>query len=79
METWYQNLLHNLQFSIFTAKIDCAWSQYSWGECDKKCGGGFQYGTRTIARYADGGAECEGEAQTTRSCNTDPCPGKIIK
>jgi len=55
-------------------KIDCAWSQYSWGECDKQCGGGYQTGTRTIARQADGGSECVGEAQTTRSCNNDPCP-----
>ena len=59
----------------FAAKIDCAWSAYSWGECDKTCGGGYQYGTRTVARYADGGNECEGEAASTRSCNTDPCPG----
>ena len=61
----------------FAAKIDCAWSAYSWGECDKTCGGGYQYGERTVARYADGGKECEGEAASTRSCNTDPCPGNI--
>ena len=70
-----QGCLFYMEPLTFAAKIDCAWSAYSWGECDKTCGGGYQYGTRTVARYADGGNECEGEAASTRSCNTDPCPG----
>ena len=42
------------------------------------CGGGTQTGSRTISQQAaNGGTVCTGGTTTTRSCNTDSCPGSL--
>ena len=50
-----------------------------WGEfeaCDKTCGGGVQIKKRSCTNPApaDGGKDCEGPAEESRACNSDPCP-----
>ena len=58
----------------------CKWSSWGrWSECSKSCGGGSQEKRRTVATTAKyGGRECQGRSSRTRSCKTQPCPGKII-
>ena len=65
-------IIHNI-FSV-----DGGWTDYGdWGSCSEVCGGGTQTRSRTCTNPAPahGGAECEGDADETRACNDDPCPG----
>jgi len=57
--------------------VDGGWSSFGdWSECNAGCGGGTQVRTKTCNNPAPahGGADCEGEATETRSCNTHDCP-----
>ena len=51
------------------------WNLFS--ECSKLCGGGTQLRNRSCdnPRPSHGGADCSGDAEETRACNTEPCPG----
>ena len=51
------------------------WSQFF--ECSKLCGGGKQLRNRSCdnPRPSHGGADCSGNAEETRTCNTEPCRG----
>ena len=58
-------------------EIDGGWSDFGdWSECSEYCEGGTQTRTRTCTNPAPAneGAECEGDAEETRECNTGPCP-----
>merc|ERR1719323_2694738 len=56
--------------------VNCEWGAWEWGTCSVTCGGGTQTGSRTKSQQAaNGGTECTGGDTTTRSCNTDSCPG----
>ena len=58
--------------------VDGDWSDWNeWSECSADCGEGTQTRSRTCSNPApaNGGAECEGDAVETQSCNSDPCPG----
>ena len=70
-----QLLIDNL---IVDGKIDCQWSKFSeWTDCDKTCGGGFQYRDRSIKLLArKGGKPCKGEAREKRKCNNRKCARK---
>ena len=63
---------------IVDGKIDCQWSKFSeWTDCDKTCGGGFQYRDRSIKLLArKGGKPCKGEAREKRKCNNRKCARK---
>ena len=57
--------------------IDGGWSDYGdWSECTATCGGGTQTRSKTCNNPApaNGGADCEGDAEETRECNIDACP-----
>jgi len=55
--------------------VDCLWSEWYVGPCDRPCGGGYQKWTRTIYRPAKyGGKECYGPHTKAVPCNTHPCP-----
>ena len=57
--------------------VDCVWSTWSdWEECSVTCGGGSQNRDRITEGPFYGGAECTGDVQSTRDCNTDECPGR---
>ena len=64
---------------IVDGKIDCQWSKFSeWTDCDKTCGGGFQYRERSIKLLArKGGKPCKGEAREKRKCNNRKCARKL--
>ena len=52
---------------------DCVLSEWSdYGPCDKKCGGGIQYKTRTKIYHEKRGGTC-GELKEWRRCNEQPC------
>eukprot|EP00794_Sanderia_malayensis_P011287 gene11287-12468_t len=56
--------------------VDGGFSEWSlYGECSKKCGGGFQNRTRTCNNPspAHGGKNCEGALIESVSCNDSPC------
>ena len=59
-------------------KVDCQWNDFSkWSECDKTCGGGFQFRERSIKLLARrGGKPCSGETREKRKCNVFKCPRK---
>jgi hypothetical protein len=45
-----------------------------WSQCSKKCDSGFSTLHRLCIPPKNGGKPCEGEAVTTKKCNTKPCP-----
>lgn len=56
------------------APQDCRVSDFVWGNCSKTCGGGIQYGTRTIVQPRIGtGANCP-SLTGSQACNTQACP-----
>ena len=55
---------------------DGGWTEFGdWPDCSAECGGGTQTRTRTCTNPAParGGADCVGEGEETRECNTDEC------
>jgi len=57
--------------------IDGGWTDDgAWTECSAECGGGTQSRSRTCTNPAPayGGVECEGDAEESQNCNTEPCP-----
>ena len=60
------------------------WGDFSdWTTCSVSCGGGSHMRTRVCDSPAPqyGGEDCtvDGSADSeTESCNSDPCPGKLI-
>ena len=68
--------------NIICFTVDGNWSEWSdWDACPVTCGGGVQNRSRTCTNPppAFGGMPCPGESDETRSCNEDPCPGKLNK
>ena len=64
---------------FFFLKVDGGFSQWSgFGVCNKKCGGGTQFRTRTCTNPspAHGGKDCVSHKTEIRSCNSDMCTGK---
>ena len=60
--------------------VDGNWSEWNdWATCSVTCGGGVQNRSRTCTNPppAFGGEPCQGESDETRTCNEDPCPGKV--
>merc|ERR1712055_521351 len=55
-------------------KVDGQWSE--WGDCSKKCGGGWKKRSCTNPAPAHGGADCEKEygLGDKDDCNTKKCP-----
>ena len=69
-----ENALKKCGYSCGT---DGAWSDFGdWSECSAACGGGTQTRSRSCSNPApaNGGAECSGDAEESRECNTDACP-----
>jgi hypothetical protein len=56
--------------------VDCVWGQWSgFGTCSETCGEGSEVRTRgKEIEAAEGGAECEGEEEQTRTCELTSCP-----
>jgi len=60
-------------------RVNCQWASWnSWQSCSKSCGGGTQKRTRSKLVVAqNGGNECNGSNNETRSCNTNNCPASL--
>ena len=58
--------------------VDCVWAAWSeFSSCDKSCGGGTMYKTRTKLVSEKYGGSCYGEHRVEKPCNTHKCPGKF--
>merc|ERR1719471_364220 len=60
-----------------TVPVDGNWGEWSdYGECSVTCGEGTYTRTRVCdsPAPADGGADCEGEAEETSTCDAGACP-----
>ena len=69
----------DLAESQLTISVNGGWTNFgSWSECTKTCGTGTQSRNRTCTNPAPqyGGADCTGDAEESRDCNTQPCPSK---
>ena len=56
--------------------VDCKWSDWSFGTCSEKCGGGTRTNTRTEEVSAmHEGKPCAGGDSVEESCNTESCSG----
>ena len=59
--------------------VNCEWAAWQLGDCDKSCGTGERIKSRTkIIEEAHGGS-CPGLYTETEPCNTQMCPGKMLK
>ncbi|XP_063683660.1 low-density lipoprotein receptor-related protein 1-like [Bolinopsis microptera] len=61
----------------FCKVVDGGWSEFGeWSVCSAECGGGSQSRSKTCTNPspANGGQECEGEDEESRTCNTEACP-----
>ena len=64
--------------TITLSVIDGGWSMFGdWSRCTAECGGGTQSRKRACNSPApeNGGADCEGVAEETKTCNGEiQCP-----
>ena len=70
----------NICYLLFL--VDGGYGQWSsYGSCTKTCGSGEQSRSRACDTPTpqNGGKDCTllGEATETKSCNTNPCPGRL--
>lgn len=63
----FQAIVLFLAIPLLYSKAE--WSEWSAGECDKKCDGGMAMYTRTCS--VDGG--CDGADAAFKECNTHSC------
>lgn len=61
-------------------RIDCEWGDWAvWTGCSKSCDGGMAQTARMVMVYPQfGGANCEGDRQMMRLCNTRKCSDNMI-
>ena len=66
-------------FDVCIYVVDGGWSSWTYGPCNKTCGGGTQTLTRKCNNPTPdcGGKDCYGSSNHQRQCNTHCCPGKI--
>ena len=59
--------------------VPCIWGPWShFSSCDKSCGGGKMYKTRTKLVTEKYGGSCPGLDKVEKDCNTHKCPSKFI-
>ena len=62
-----------------TDHLDCVWGPWSvFSQCDKSCGGGKMFKTRTKLVTEQYGGTCPGWDKVIKNCNPEPCPGKSL-
>lgn len=63
----------------FKEPQDCLLSGWGdWSQCDKACGGGQRYRSRTIVQnLVNRGKACEGDMIETESCNQEDCEDAV--
>ena len=55
------------------------WGNWTIGNCNQTCGGGYRTDTRVPKVDGEhGGEECTGHSSVIESCNVQECPGKCI-
>jgi len=61
--------------------VDGGWGEWQlWEPCSKSCGMGEKVRSRECDRPSPqyGGKSCFGESMEKMTCNTKPCPGKVL-
>ena len=62
--------------------VDGGWSAWDdWSACSAACAGGTQSRSRTCTspKPEQGGAQCAGEEEEERACNTEPCKTEVLQ
>lgn len=55
--------------------VDCTWNEWELGECSMTCGGGTRVDSRTVAKEAMYGGNCDPEGGLrVEACNAQACP-----
>ena len=58
--------------------VPCKWGPWTeFSKCDKSCGGGKTFRTRTKLVTEKYGGPCQGLAKFEKECNTQDCSGKL--
>ena len=58
--------------------VPCKWGPWTeFSKCDKSCGGGKTFRTRTKLVTEKYGGTCQGLAKSEKECNIQDCPGKL--
>ena len=58
--------------------VPCVWGPWSeFSQCDKSCGGGKMFKTRTKVVIEQPGGYCDNLATMVKDCNTHHCPSKF--
>ena len=72
--------LHSVLKALYYPNVvQCVWGEWSmFSQCDKSCGGGKMYKTRTKLEPAKYGGTCPGVAKVIKDCNTHKCPSKCL-
>ena len=73
-----EKILNKCEYTCIPT-VDGGWSDLGdWSVCSAECGGGSQIRSKTCTNPspANGGKECEGEDEESRTCNPEPCPGQ---
>ena len=80
MNSSYQSDFTANIFYMFSAVIDCEWSEWQpIGTCSQTCGDGIQQMFREVKIWPkNGGKPCEGPEVNTTTCNNQKCPGKTL-
>jgi len=77
-----EEVLKKCDYTCRDPVTDGGWSDFGdWSECSATCGGGTQTRERSCNNPspANGGADCVGEAEESRECNSDPCGENSLK
>ena len=62
--------------SLFYCIARGVWELWSpWNPCSVNCGNGAQIRSRSCTK-GEGGVDCKGHSEQTRSCNNGNCPSK---
>lgn len=79
-DLFFERKITHSRFPLLMLSVDGQWSGWKpWSGCTRSCGSGIQTRARTCTNPspAHGGQDCVGLGDETRTCNNNPCPGKL--
>ena len=67
---------YELHYSVL---VPCVWGPWSkFSQCDRSCGGGKMFKSRTKLVTEQYGGTCPGWDKVIKNCNPEPCPGESL-